>query len=52
VNESYHFYEGHDEIVFTERCSMTNDGKAIRYTHETKGPIEEAVVNKIKFQVK
>jgi hypothetical protein len=31
---------------------MTNDGKAIRYTHETKGPMGEAVVNKIKFQVK
>jgi hypothetical protein len=50
TNEScYHFDKGH-EIVFTERFSMTNDGKAIRYTHETKGPMGEAVVNRSNFR--
>ncbi len=50
VHETHHFFQGH-EIAVTERLWFVDDGKAIGYTHETKGPKGEPVVSEMKFDV-
>jgi hypothetical protein len=48
VQESCHFYKGH-EIVVTERLQFADEGKAIQYTHEAKGPKGDPILNEMKF---
>ena len=50
VVETHHFFKG-QEIAVTERLRVTEDGKAIHYTHEGKGPKGEPVVNEIQFDI-
>jgi len=50
VHESLHFFKGH-EIAVTERLRLIHDGKAIRYTHEAKGPKGDPVLNEVDFEV-
>ena len=45
VHDSCHLFKGH-EIAVTERVGFANDGKAIRYACEVKGPsggLDEAI---------
>lgn len=50
VHESHHFFKGY-EIAITERLRFTDDGRAINYTHEAKGPKGEPAVNEMKFDI-
>lgn len=50
VRESCHFYKGH-EIEVTERLQSTNDGKAIHYTHQAKGPKGAPILNETDFKL-
>ena len=50
VHETNHLFKGH-EITVTERLRIADDGKAIHYTHEAKGPKGEPIVSKIIFDV-
>jgi hypothetical protein len=50
VHETHPFFQGH-EIAVTERIRFTDDGTAILYVHEVKGPKGDPVVNEVKFDV-
>jgi hypothetical protein len=50
VHDSYHFFKG-QEIVLTERMRFTDDGKAIRYTFEAKGPKGDSILNEMTFDI-
>jgi hypothetical protein len=50
VHETHHFFKGH-EIAVTERLRFTEDGKAIKYMHEVKGPKEGPIMHEMKFDV-
>jgi hypothetical protein len=50
VMDSYHFYKGH-EIAVIERLRLTDDGKAIRYEHEAKGPKGDPQRHEIPFDI-
>jgi hypothetical protein len=50
VHVTHHFFKGH-EIAVTERIRFTEDGTAIVYVHEVKGPKGDPVVNEVKLDV-
>jgi hypothetical protein len=50
VHQAHHFFKGH-EIVVSERLRFTDEGKAIHYAHEAKGPKGEPILNETTFDL-
>jgi len=48
IHERHHFFKGH-EIVVIERLRLTDDGKAIHYSVEAKGPKGDDMQNEKDF---
>ena len=50
IHETHHLYKGH-EIVVTERLSFRDDGAAIQYIHEARGPKGDPIQNEMTFDI-
>jgi len=51
VIETLHFHKGH-EIAVSERLRFSDDGTAILYAHEARGPKGEPVLSEMTFTLK
>jgi hypothetical protein len=50
IHETHHLYKGH-EIAVTERLWFTEDGTAIHYVHEARGPKGDPIQSETTFDI-